>query len=88
VGHPQHQREVDLLADELTAASTAVTDLWGQDWSRSPVVVVPARAARSGATTESGSSSSAAQVPVSSITMTVVRQNSKRRRCDSQSRTR
>ncbi|MBF6098361.1 hypothetical protein IU510_09770 [Nocardia cyriacigeorgica] len=42
VGHPQHQREVDLLADELTAASTAVTELWGTDWSRSPVIVVSA----------------------------------------------
>ncbi|TLF80998.1 hypothetical protein [Nocardia cyriacigeorgica] len=39
-GHPQNQREVDLLADELAAASAAVTELWGPDWSRSPVVVV------------------------------------------------
>ncbi|MBF6084050.1 hypothetical protein IU485_22015 [Nocardia cyriacigeorgica] len=39
-GHPQHQREVDLLAAELAAASNAVTELWGPDWSRSPVVVV------------------------------------------------
>ncbi|MFE3444012.1 peptidase MA family metallohydrolase [Nocardia sp. NPDC059180] len=40
IGHPRQQREVDILADELAAATTAVTDLWGQDWSRAAVVVV------------------------------------------------
>ncbi|WP_280467087.1 hypothetical protein [Nocardia cyriacigeorgica] len=42
VGHPQHQRDIDLLAGELTAASAAITELWGPDWSRSPVVVMSA----------------------------------------------
>ncbi|WP_280233752.1 hypothetical protein [Nocardia cyriacigeorgica] len=40
VGHPRQQREIDLLADELAAATTAVTEMWGQDWSRAAVVVV------------------------------------------------
>ncbi|NEW44641.1 hypothetical protein GV794_23210 [Nocardia cyriacigeorgica] len=40
VGHPRQQREVDILADELAEASTAVTELWGPDWSRAAVVVV------------------------------------------------
>lgn len=44
VGHPEHGADIDLLADELTAATASVAELWGPEWSRSPVVVVAATA--------------------------------------------
>jgi len=44
VGHPEHRADIDLLVDELAAATASVTELWGPEWSRSPVVVVAATA--------------------------------------------
>ncbi|MFE7801827.1 hypothetical protein [Nocardia sp. NPDC057440] len=40
VGHPDQRIEIDVLARELGAATTAVTDLWGPDWAQSALVVV------------------------------------------------
>ncbi|UGT40991.1 hypothetical protein LTV02_34335 [Nocardia yamanashiensis] len=40
VGHPARQSDIDVLAGELAAATTAVSSLWGSDWSQAPVVVV------------------------------------------------
>lgn len=42
VGHPTQQHDIDVLAGELAAATASITELWGPEWSRSPVVVVSA----------------------------------------------
>jgi hypothetical protein len=40
VGHPAQRAEIDTLAGELAAATTAVTGVWGPGWARSAMVVV------------------------------------------------
>ncbi|WP_330253748.1 hypothetical protein OG874_03840 [Nocardia sp. NBC_00565] len=40
VGHPAQRAEIDTLAAELGAATTAVTGVWGPGWAQSAVVVV------------------------------------------------
>ncbi|UFS99495.1 hypothetical protein [Nocardia huaxiensis] len=40
LGHPARRSEIDVLANELMAATVAVSALWGNDWSQAPVVVV------------------------------------------------
>ncbi|WP_067565073.1 hypothetical protein [Nocardia acidivorans] len=40
LGHPARGSDMDVLAGELSAATQAVSALWGSDWSQAPVVVV------------------------------------------------
>ncbi|MEC3958414.1 hypothetical protein VMT65_35645 [Nocardia sp. CDC153] len=40
LGHSAQRADIDLLAGELAASTTAVTDLWGPAWNQAPVVVV------------------------------------------------
>lgn len=40
VGHPDRREQMNALARDLPAATAAITELWGRDWSRSPVVVI------------------------------------------------
>ncbi|MGW3541503.1 peptidase MA family metallohydrolase [Nocardia niigatensis] len=40
LGHSGQQADIDVLAGELAASTTAVTALWGADWNQAPVVVV------------------------------------------------
>ncbi|WP_435531038.1 hypothetical protein [Rhodococcus spelaei] len=40
LGHPDQEQWVDSLAGELRTAVPAVTDLWGEQWSRRTVVMV------------------------------------------------
>ncbi|MFB8004654.1 hypothetical protein [Nocardia sp. NPDC056000] len=40
LGHPARSGDMDVLAAELSAATTAVSAVWGSDWSQAPVVVV------------------------------------------------
>lgn len=40
VGHPDRQGQIGVLAGGLAAATASITELWGPDWSRSPVVVI------------------------------------------------
>ncbi|WP_218002476.1 hypothetical protein [Nocardia brevicatena] len=40
VGHPDRQEQIGVLAGDLAAATASITELWGSDWSRSPVVVI------------------------------------------------
>ncbi|MRH92577.1 hypothetical protein GFY24_35025 [Nocardia sp. SYP-A9097] len=40
LGHPARSGDMDVLAGELSAATQAVSALWGSDWSQAPVVVV------------------------------------------------
>ncbi|MEC3920101.1 peptidase MA family metallohydrolase [Nocardia sp. CDC160] len=40
LGHAAQRADIDVLAGELAASTTAVTDLWGPGWNQAPVVVV------------------------------------------------
>lgn len=40
LGHPARSADIGLLAGELAAATVAVSDFWGPDWSQAPVVAV------------------------------------------------
>lgn len=40
VGHLDRQDQIGVLAGDLAAATASITELWGSDWSRSPVVVI------------------------------------------------
>ncbi|AYF75568.1 hypothetical protein D7D52_18830 [Nocardia yunnanensis] len=40
LGHAAQRDDVNVLAGELAAATSAVTDLWGAGWNQAPVVVV------------------------------------------------
>ncbi|MBB5918004.1 hypothetical protein BJY24_006916 [Nocardia transvalensis] len=40
LGHPRQRADVDTLAREIGPAVTAITELWGPEWSRSAVVAV------------------------------------------------
>ncbi|MVU82179.1 hypothetical protein GPX89_33695 [Nocardia sp. ET3-3] len=40
LGHSGQRNDIDVLASELAASTTAVTSLWGQQWNQAPVVVV------------------------------------------------
>ncbi|WP_019928315.1 hypothetical protein [Nocardia sp. BMG111209] len=50
-GHARQRGDVDLLAKEAGPAVTAVTELWGPDWSRAAVVVVASSTAEFAALT-------------------------------------
>ncbi|GAB2557283.1 peptidase MA family metallohydrolase [Nocardia heshunensis] len=40
LGHAGQRADIDTLANELAAATNAVTSLWGPQWNQAPVVVV------------------------------------------------
>lgn len=40
VGHPDRREQMGVLARDLASATASITELWGRDWSRSPVVVI------------------------------------------------
>ncbi|APA97371.1 hypothetical protein [Nocardia seriolae] len=40
LGHPAQRADIDVLASELAASTTAVTALWGPQWNQAPVVAV------------------------------------------------
>lgn len=55
VGHPAQRIEIDILERELAAATTAVTDVWGQDWAQSALVVVASSPSEFAALVRAGS---------------------------------
>lgn len=40
LGHTAYRPDIEVLSAELNAATAAVTQLWGADWSQQPVVVI------------------------------------------------
>ncbi|MFI6869546.1 hypothetical protein [Nocardia sp. NPDC050406] len=40
LGHTAYRADIQVLAEELSAATAAVTELWGPQWSQRPVVVI------------------------------------------------
>ncbi|MFI7669004.1 hypothetical protein [Nocardia sp. NPDC049526] len=56
VGHPAQRAEIDTLAGELAAATTAVTGVWGPGWAQSAMVVVASNPSEFAALVRSGAS--------------------------------
>ncbi len=54
VGHPAQRTEIDTLAGELAAATTAVTGVWGPDCAQSAMVVVASNPSEFAALVRSG----------------------------------
>ncbi|MEV5839755.1 hypothetical protein [Nocardia sp. NPDC052112] len=54
VGHPAQRAEIDTLAGELAAATTAVTGVWGPGWAQAAMVVVASNPSEFAALVRSG----------------------------------
>ncbi|WP_069165107.1 hypothetical protein [Nocardia altamirensis] len=59
VGHPEQHTEISLLQQELAAATTAVTEVWGPDWAQSALVVVASSPSEFAGLVHAGSTMSA-----------------------------
>ncbi|MFD3509386.1 hypothetical protein [Nocardia sp. NPDC058666] len=65
VAHPSHRADLDVLEHQLPPAISDVSEVWGTDWNRAPVVVVAGSPAEFTALTRSAGTTAADVAAVS-----------------------